>query len=82
MRNAAAAIQIAGIVVNLTGRRSLLAGHDFRETGLRTQLAILDCNMAEKDAQIVLDGIAAANHLGVSTAVGSADAWRRRIGYY
>ena len=51
--------QVGGIVVNLTGRGRFSRDMTLGATELRTALGILDCNMAEKDGPIVLDGIAA-----------------------
>jgi hypothetical protein len=51
--------QVGGIVVNLTGRGVASRDMKLGETPLRTALGVVECNMAEKDAQAVLDGIAA-----------------------
>jgi hypothetical protein len=51
--------QVAGIVVNLTARGRSSRDMTLGDTGLRTHLAIIDCDMADKKARTVLDGIAA-----------------------
>jgi hypothetical protein len=51
--------QVAGIVVNLTGHGHSSRDMTLGDTGLRTHLAILDCDLADKKAHLVLEGIAA-----------------------
>ena len=51
--------QVGGIVVNLTGQGNSSRDMALGATGLRTTLGIIDVNLAGKDAQTVLDGIAA-----------------------
>jgi hypothetical protein len=53
--------QVGAVVVNLTGRGR--SGRDMRAGPLRTCLDIVESNLAEEDAAIVLDGITAGHVL-------------------
>jgi hypothetical protein len=51
--------QVGGVVVNLTGTAESSRDMTLGDTGLRTNLQLIECNMATEYAQTVLDGIAA-----------------------
>ena len=51
--------QVGGIVVNLTGRGNSARDMKLGDSGIRTLLGIVDFDLEEKEADTVLDGIAA-----------------------
>jgi hypothetical protein len=51
--------EVGAIVINLTGHGRTSRDMQLRQTGMRTTLGVVECNLAEEDAAATLAGIAA-----------------------